>query len=184
MRARSTLAAPDRARDKGTMSKTTYLSAQLRELVPYLQDAGWRQTADLLLAAADEIEDLAGPARGSSGGGAERRRRCDASKGYRSQESLTNSGRLHLRSTEVANRDDLPAFSARGELHHLPRRVAGEWARDRRQDPKPARDRDRTDHRGGQGWWFDKAHVAIRSGSCIAPAKTRHGGWPEGRCDQ
>ena len=40
------------------MSKTTYLSAQLRESAPYLQDAGWRQTADLLLAAADEIETL------------------------------------------------------------------------------------------------------------------------------
>ena len=58
MRARSTLAALDRARDKGTMSKMTYLSAQLRESAPYLQDAGWRQTADLLLAAADEIETL------------------------------------------------------------------------------------------------------------------------------
>ena len=40
------------------MSKATYLSAQLRESAPYLRDAGWRQTADLLLAAADEIETL------------------------------------------------------------------------------------------------------------------------------
>ena len=56
-RARSTVTALDGAREKG-MSKTTYLSAQLRESAPYLQDAGWRQTADLLLAAADEIETL------------------------------------------------------------------------------------------------------------------------------
>ena len=56
-RARSTVTALDGAREKGT-SKTTYLSAQLRESAPYLQDAGWRQTADLLLAAADEIETL------------------------------------------------------------------------------------------------------------------------------
>ena len=40
------------------MSKATYLSAQLRKSAPYLQDAGWRQTSDLLLAAADEIETL------------------------------------------------------------------------------------------------------------------------------
>ena len=40
------------------MSKPSYLTAQLRESVPYLQDAGWRQTATLLLAAADEIEEL------------------------------------------------------------------------------------------------------------------------------
>lgn len=46
------------ASEIGPMSKATYLSAQLRESVPYLQDAGWRQTADLLLAAADEIETL------------------------------------------------------------------------------------------------------------------------------
>jgi hypothetical protein len=38
--------------------KETYLSAQLREAVPYLQDSGWRETAVLLLAAADEIERL------------------------------------------------------------------------------------------------------------------------------
>jgi hypothetical protein len=36
----------------------TYLSAQLRESAPYLKDAGFRQTATLLLAAADEIETL------------------------------------------------------------------------------------------------------------------------------
>ena len=40
------------------MSKPTYLSAQLRESAPYLRDAGWHQTADLLLASADEIERL------------------------------------------------------------------------------------------------------------------------------
>ena len=40
------------------MHKATYLSAQLRESAPYLRDAGWRQTADLLLAAAHEIESL------------------------------------------------------------------------------------------------------------------------------
>src|SRR5262245_15357799 len=40
------------------VSKPTYLSAQLRESAPYLRDAGWRQAADLLLAAADEIETL------------------------------------------------------------------------------------------------------------------------------
>ena len=43
---------------RSTVSKPTYLSAQLRESAPYLRDAGWRQTADLLLAAADEIEAL------------------------------------------------------------------------------------------------------------------------------
>jgi hypothetical protein len=40
------------------VKQSTYLSAQLRESAPYLKDAGWRQTAALLLAAADEIEDL------------------------------------------------------------------------------------------------------------------------------
>jgi hypothetical protein len=40
------------------MHKATYLSAQLRESAPYLRDAGWRQTADLLVAAAHEIESL------------------------------------------------------------------------------------------------------------------------------
>ena len=40
------------------MHKATYLSVQLRESAPYLRDAGWRQTADLLVAAADEIESL------------------------------------------------------------------------------------------------------------------------------
>jgi hypothetical protein len=40
------------------MSKANYLSAQLRESAPYLKDAGWRDTATLLLAAADEIEAL------------------------------------------------------------------------------------------------------------------------------
>lgn len=40
------------------MSKSTYLSAQLRESAPYLRDIGWRETADLLIAAAAEIEEL------------------------------------------------------------------------------------------------------------------------------
>jgi hypothetical protein len=40
------------------VKKHTYLSAQLRESAPYLKDAGFRQTATLLLAAADEIETL------------------------------------------------------------------------------------------------------------------------------
>ena len=40
------------------MAKATFLTAQLRESVPYLQDAGFRQTADLLAAASDEIEAL------------------------------------------------------------------------------------------------------------------------------
>jgi hypothetical protein len=40
------------------MSKSTYLSAQLRESAPYLRDIGWRETADLLTAAAAEIEEL------------------------------------------------------------------------------------------------------------------------------
>ena len=40
------------------MHKATYLSAQLRVSAPYLRDAGWRQTADLLVAAAHEIESL------------------------------------------------------------------------------------------------------------------------------
>lgn len=40
------------------MTKETFLSAQLRESAPYLRDAGWRQTADLLIAAAAEIESL------------------------------------------------------------------------------------------------------------------------------
>jgi hypothetical protein len=31
---------------------------RLRESAPYLRDAGWRQTADLLIAAADEIDAL------------------------------------------------------------------------------------------------------------------------------
>jgi hypothetical protein len=40
------------------MGRTSYLSAQLRESAPYLRDAGWRQTAELLIAAADQIEQL------------------------------------------------------------------------------------------------------------------------------
>jgi hypothetical protein len=37
----------------------TFLSSQLRESAPYLRDDGWDQTAQLLLAAAAEIEYLA-----------------------------------------------------------------------------------------------------------------------------
>jgi hypothetical protein len=44
------------------MPKATFLTTQLRESVPYLRDAGFRETANLLTAAADEIEAL-GPAR-------------------------------------------------------------------------------------------------------------------------
>lgn len=42
----------------GTVMKPTYLTAQLRESAPYLQEAGWQQTATLLVAAAAEIEKL------------------------------------------------------------------------------------------------------------------------------
>jgi hypothetical protein len=42
----------------GTVMKPTYLTAQLRESVPYLEDAGWGDTARLLIAAAAEIERL------------------------------------------------------------------------------------------------------------------------------
>ena len=42
------------------MAQETFLSAQLRESAPYLNDAGWHQTAVLLVAAADEIENLRG----------------------------------------------------------------------------------------------------------------------------
>ena len=40
------------------MPKETFLSSQLRESSPYLVDAGFRETAKLLWAAADEIEML------------------------------------------------------------------------------------------------------------------------------
>jgi hypothetical protein len=36
----------------------TYLSVQLRESAPYLEDAGRRETAALFIAAAEEIEAL------------------------------------------------------------------------------------------------------------------------------
>jgi hypothetical protein len=39
-------------------SKSGYLTAQQRESAPYLRDAGWHQAAQLLVAAADEIEAL------------------------------------------------------------------------------------------------------------------------------
>jgi hypothetical protein len=42
------------------MSKATYLTAQLRESAPYLRDAGWHQTAELVCEAADELETLRG----------------------------------------------------------------------------------------------------------------------------
>jgi hypothetical protein len=44
------------------MKNATYLSSQLRESAPYLDDAGWPETARLLIAAADEIESLRLPA--------------------------------------------------------------------------------------------------------------------------
>lgn|GEM_PF-4285388 len=40
------------------MTKATYLTTHLRESAPYLKDAGWRESAKLLLLAADEIEAL------------------------------------------------------------------------------------------------------------------------------
>jgi len=36
----------------------SFLSTQLMESAPYLRDAGWRETATLLIAAAAEIEEL------------------------------------------------------------------------------------------------------------------------------
>jgi hypothetical protein len=41
-----------------TATKPTYLTAQLRESAPYLKDAGWDDTARLLITAAAEIEHL------------------------------------------------------------------------------------------------------------------------------
>ena len=41
-----------------TVKQGTYISTQLRESVPYLCDAGFRETATLLTLAADEIEKL------------------------------------------------------------------------------------------------------------------------------
>ncbi len=38
--------------------QATYLTTQLRESAPYVSEAGWHQTAQLLLAAAEEIERL------------------------------------------------------------------------------------------------------------------------------
>jgi len=40
------------------MTKEDFISAQLRESAPYLKDAGFRETATLLVAAAEEIELL------------------------------------------------------------------------------------------------------------------------------
>ena len=40
------------------MAKDSFISSQLRESAPYLVDAGFSQTAKLLLAAADEMEML------------------------------------------------------------------------------------------------------------------------------
>ena len=48
----------------------TYLTAQLREAVPYLADAGWHQTAKLLTDAATEIEHLQVNSRGQRDRGA------------------------------------------------------------------------------------------------------------------
>jgi hypothetical protein len=36
----------------------SYLTSQLRESAPYMKDAGWHQSAALILAAATEIERL------------------------------------------------------------------------------------------------------------------------------
>ena len=40
------------------MANSSYLSTQLMAFAPYLRDAGWRETATLLIAAAAEIEEL------------------------------------------------------------------------------------------------------------------------------
>ena len=40
------------------MTKENFITAQLRESAPYLEDAGFRDTARLLRAAAEEIELL------------------------------------------------------------------------------------------------------------------------------
>jgi hypothetical protein len=41
-----------------TGEESMYISVMLRESAPYLRDAGWRETAQLLIAAAQEIEEL------------------------------------------------------------------------------------------------------------------------------
>ena len=51
-------------------TSATYLTAQLREAVPYLADAGWHQTAKLLTDAATEIEHLQVNSRGQRDRGA------------------------------------------------------------------------------------------------------------------
>ncbi len=51
-------------------TSATYLTAQLREAVPYLADAGWHQTAKLLTDAAIEIEHLQIHSRGQRDRGA------------------------------------------------------------------------------------------------------------------
>jgi len=38
--------------------QATYLTTQLRDSAPYIREAGWAQTAELLIAAAAEIEGL------------------------------------------------------------------------------------------------------------------------------
>lgn len=43
---------------RGQVPKETYLTVQLEESASYLRDAGWLQTAALLLVAAVEIESL------------------------------------------------------------------------------------------------------------------------------
>ena len=40
------------------MPNETFLASQLRDSAPYLEDAGYRETAKLLQAAADEIDML------------------------------------------------------------------------------------------------------------------------------
>ena len=54
----------------GFTTSATYLTAQLREAVPYLSDAGWHQTAKLLTDAATEIERLQVGSRGHRDRGA------------------------------------------------------------------------------------------------------------------
>ena len=51
-------------------TRATYLTAQLRESAPYLADVGWHQTAQLLTAAATEIERLQVQSHGQSERGA------------------------------------------------------------------------------------------------------------------
>jgi hypothetical protein len=44
---------------QGFDSASSYLAEQLRESLPYLKDEGWTNTAELMNAAATELERLA-----------------------------------------------------------------------------------------------------------------------------